>query len=190
MLTSLLYVAVLASYASALAFRGPRATSPASAGDLIFPPEPTAAPKVHADLFRRQNVMTDLIAPDNTCGFISGLAGTCFTSAVMRTCANRFSTGAAFYCNPETEICAFFPGTSSTYGFIGCCDPLNFNCGARVTCVDSSQYYYSSICDNGCEKDTFTLKWWVSCSIILLHYDSDAATTSFSWYCSLRLTLA
>ena len=77
MLTSLLYLAALASHASALAFKGPRATSQAEAGDLIFPPEPTDAPKVHADLFRRQNVMTDLIAPDNTCGFISGLEGTC-----------------------------------------------------------------------------------------------------------------
>jgi hypothetical protein len=77
MLTSLLHLAVLASNASALAFKGPRATSQVETGDLIFPPEPTAAPKVHADLFRRQNVMTDLIAPNNTCGYISGLPGTC-----------------------------------------------------------------------------------------------------------------
>jgi hypothetical protein len=76
MFTSLLYLAVLTCHASALAFKGPRATSQAEAGDLVFPPEPTTAPKFHADLLRRQNVMTDLIAPDNTCGFISGLAGT------------------------------------------------------------------------------------------------------------------
>jgi hypothetical protein len=76
MVNLLIYVAALASHASALAFKGPQATSSAEAGDLIFPPEPTAAPKVHPELFRRQNVMTDLIAPDNTCGFISGLAGT------------------------------------------------------------------------------------------------------------------
>jgi hypothetical protein len=79
MLTSLLSVAVFASHASALAFKVARATSQAEVGDLVFPPEPTAAPMVHADLLRRQNVMTDLIAPDNTCGFISGLAGTSLT---------------------------------------------------------------------------------------------------------------
>jgi hypothetical protein len=76
MLPSLLYLGVLASYVSALAFQGPRATSQAEIEeDLVFPPEPTAAPAVHADLFKRQNVMTDLLAPDNTCGYISGLAG-------------------------------------------------------------------------------------------------------------------
>jgi hypothetical protein len=64
------------SHASALAFKAPRATSEAEVGDFVFPPEPTAAPKFHVDLLRRQEVMTDLIAPDNTCGYISGLAGT------------------------------------------------------------------------------------------------------------------
>jgi hypothetical protein len=77
MLTSVLCVAILSAQASALAFRGARATSQAEAGDLIFPPEPTAAPKVHPELLRRQDVMTDLVAPDNTCGYIGGLLGTC-----------------------------------------------------------------------------------------------------------------
>lgn len=87
MLPSLLHLAAFASYASALAFEGPRVTPQAGKGeDLVFPPEPTAAPKVHADLFRRQNVMTDLIAPDNTCGYISGLAGTYYVMLVGDRC--------------------------------------------------------------------------------------------------------
>lgn len=90
MLTSLLHLAVLASHSSALAFKGPRATSQVETGDLIFPSEPTAAPKVHADLFRRQNVMTNLVAPDNICGYISGLPGTCSTALWYDSVLIRF----------------------------------------------------------------------------------------------------
>jgi hypothetical protein len=84
MLSSLLYLATFASYATSLAFVGPHATSLGDARILDFPLEPTTAPKAHLDLFRRQNVVTDLIAPDNTCGYISGLAGTFLHNAALK----------------------------------------------------------------------------------------------------------
>jgi len=159
MLTLILCVAVLSAQASALAFRGPQATSQAEAGDLVFPPEPTAAPKVHPDLFRRQDVKTDLIAPDNTCGYISGLEGTCSPMLLRERVLISFCTEDAYYCEADTDTCFFFPGTSTTYGLIGCCNIAQSYCGVRTTCINSVEYYSSSICDSDCEGNTYILKW-------------------------------
>jgi hypothetical protein len=75
MLRSLLSLTIFASSAYALAYNAPRPTSEAEFGDLVFPPDPTPAAVAPAELFRRQDVYTPLIAPDNTCGYISGLPG-------------------------------------------------------------------------------------------------------------------
>jgi hypothetical protein len=71
MLRLLLSSSLLVSYVSAVAFPAPRVTSIAEAGELINPPHPTLAP----DLRKRAQTEVVLVAPDNTCGFISGLAG-------------------------------------------------------------------------------------------------------------------
>lgn len=66
--------------------------------------------------------------------------------------------GAAYYCG-ETYSCDMLPGTAGGFGNIACCDDTI--CGVRNTCVDYNDYFSSSACDNGCEKDTYTVKWYV-----------------------------
>jgi hypothetical protein len=80
MLTSPLLVTLLAtSSAYALVFNGAKPTysslRPAGTGDLLKPPTPTKAPYIDAELLKRQEVATELLASDNTCGYFSGLAG-------------------------------------------------------------------------------------------------------------------
>jgi len=106
-------------------------------------PRPTPPPGGLRPLIKRQinsdddeDGTTVLVAPDNTCGFISALPG------------------ALYACSP-TYSCIFF--TAATYtGNVACCD--DFQCGARLTCVDYDSYYSSSACDDGCRVDAFTVK--------------------------------
>ncbi|RYP80089.1 hypothetical protein DL770_006372 [Monosporascus sp. CRB-9-2] len=123
-----------------------------------FPSHITVPPSA-LDLKKRQEVHTALVAPDNTCGYISGRAG------------------AAYRCNVQTEQCAFV--TMSGFGFVACCNELD--CGMRVTCLDYEQIYTSSLCDYGCSQDTYTAK----CTSTLYPY---CGTISFSggitdYYC-------
>ncbi|CZR53929.1 uncharacterized protein PAC_03811 [Phialocephala subalpina] len=104
---------------------------------------PTAAPIVPRELFEKRDFLANsasyvLIAPDQTCGYVSALAG------------------APFQCGTSTN-CVFFPVTgSSAYGAVGCCtDPLN--CGFKTACVDSSAFSGSG-CDGGCQLDANTMK--------------------------------
>ena len=80
MLYQLFFLAFYVSPISAVAFRFPRATFKAEIGDLVFPPKPTPAPPIPRHIFQRQSGSTTtfivLEAPDNTCGFISGLSST------------------------------------------------------------------------------------------------------------------
>ena len=68
---------VFGALTNALAYEWPRATS-IPEGELQDAPRPTEAPRPH-ELLRRQyeaDVLTTMyIAPDRTCGFISGLSG-------------------------------------------------------------------------------------------------------------------
>lgn len=79
MLRSLLAVPVLVSSVYALVFNtlvfNPRATSQPEHGNLLLPPDPTPAAVALPELLRRDTVVTAYVAPDNTCGYISGLAG-------------------------------------------------------------------------------------------------------------------
>ena len=76
MLRPLLCLSLFTCYVSAVAFSAPRTTSCAETGDLLKPPEPTEGPrKPPVELLRRDATTVDLVAPDNTCGYISGLAG-------------------------------------------------------------------------------------------------------------------
>jgi hypothetical protein len=104
--------------------------------------EPTAAPRIPPDLRRRQDDLTTvLIGPDQTCGFISGLAG------------------AGHNCD-ASDYCVMYPATATGFGSVACCDPETNDCTVVTTCIDSSDYYSAtSLCDNGCRLDTNTLKW-------------------------------
>lgn len=106
-------------------------------------PKPTAAPGVH-ELLKRQSASgsissdtTVLVAPDNTCGFISGRPGAAYSCGVGGTCL--FLTAEA----PRT-------------GNVACCD--GEDCNFRATCIDYDQYYTQSICDDGCKVDAYTTK--------------------------------
>ncbi|KAI6780369.1 uncharacterized protein J7T54_007218 [Emericellopsis cladophorae] len=106
-------------------------------------PRPTAPPGGLRPLIKRQINSADdedgttvLLAPDNTCGFISALPG------------------ALYACSP-TYSCVFFTAATFT-GNVACCD--DFQCGARLTCIDYDSYYSSSACDDGCRVDAFTVK--------------------------------
>ncbi|KAJ0165659.1 hypothetical protein CTA2_10472 [Colletotrichum tanaceti] len=131
-------LAVLSSLANAKVYKMPEATTSFDFPLDQFSPQPTKAP-AYADLRRRQTstITTVLVAPDNTCGFISGRAG------------------AAYTCG-STASCLFFTAVDSTPGRVACCGSQE--CGARRTCYDSRQVSSSSLCDGGCLVDRFTLK--------------------------------
>ncbi|KAH6607990.1 hypothetical protein Trco_004303 [Trichoderma cornu-damae] len=119
----------------------PRATAASGYGFGGFSPKPTTAPDFpfHQALHRRAvSSSPDVVyvAPDATCGYISGLAGAGYTCGVGATCV-------------------FF--TSSTApGHVACCNTVD--CNARNVCIDYVGYFSQSKCDNGCAVDTFTLK--------------------------------
>ncbi|TRX92198.1 hypothetical protein FHL15_006813 [Xylaria flabelliformis] len=131
-----LTTATVVTAVRALAFDG----RPARATDVVIPdptfnfPAITQAPNI--ELFKRAaGDQTVLIAPDNTCGYVSG------------------RPGAAVTCNND-YTCAFI--IQEDFGRAGCCQ--GDNCGLRATCLDYNQVYSQSACDNGCLQDTFTLK--------------------------------
>ncbi|KAL6881745.1 hypothetical protein HDV57DRAFT_517624 [Trichoderma longibrachiatum] len=120
----------------------PRATPASDYAVDGFSPKPTGLPNFpfHKAIQRRaastSSIETVYVAPDNTCGFISGLAGAGYTCGGGATCV-------------------FF--TSSTApGHVACCNTEE--CNARNVCIDYNGYYSQSKCDNGCAVDTFTLK--------------------------------
>ena len=107
-------------------------------------PRPTSAPLGLHELLRRAGTTTTdetvLVAPDNTCGYISGRPGagyTCFGDAT----------------------CVFFTSATSRAGAVACCNSAE--CNLRLTCIDYVNYWTSSKCDGGCEVDAYTLKWYI-----------------------------
>jgi len=76
---SILFIS-LVGFASALTAPLPQATNNVAnaLGVIGFSPIPTQAPAFHADLIKRQSSSGSLLgyyAPDNTCGYVSGIAG-------------------------------------------------------------------------------------------------------------------
>ncbi|CAI0651472.1 unnamed protein product [Colletotrichum noveboracense] len=136
---SIASLAVLSGLANAKLYAVPEATTTFNLPLDQFSPQPTKAP-AYADLRRRQTsaATTVLVAPDNTCGYISGRAGAAYTCGTAASCI-------------------FFTSTSRVKGFVACCDADD--CGARRTCYDARQISSSSVCDNGCMVDKYTLKW-------------------------------
>ncbi|RYO78979.1 hypothetical protein DL766_000626 [Monosporascus sp. MC13-8B] len=100
-----------------------------------LPSRITTPPSV-LELAKRQEALTVLVAPDNTCGYLDGRAGAPYT------------------CMDRTATCAFYP--SSGLGAVGCC--IDDICNWSLTCLDYVQVYSSSLCDNGCLYDTYTVK--------------------------------
>ncbi|KAF6840446.1 duf1620 domain-containing protein [Colletotrichum plurivorum] len=135
---SLTSLAVLSGLANARLYDVPEATTVFNLPLDQFSPQPTKAP-AYVDLKRRQasTITTVLVAPDNTCGYISGRAGAAYTCAAQATCV-------------------FFTALRNNPGRVACCN--TDECGARRTCFDQKQVSSSSLCNDGCLIDTFTLK--------------------------------
>ncbi|KAK2057581.1 hypothetical protein LY76DRAFT_646795 [Colletotrichum caudatum] len=130
---------VLASLADAtVSSRLPRATATFNFPLDQFAPRPTKAP-VYGDLRKRKSTdATVLVAPDNTCGYVSGRAGAEYTCGGSATCA------------------LMPPVNSNIPGRVACCGSQN--CNAPRTCFDYKDVYTSSLCDSGCRVDTETRK--------------------------------
>ncbi|KAI0542172.1 hypothetical protein GGR58DRAFT_527231 [Xylaria digitata] len=136
-MSRLLAAATLVTAAWALAFDG----KPAWATNAVVPdatfhhPEITEAPKIGELMRRAEGEQTILLGPDNTCGYVSGRAGAPITCNTAYTCAFVYD---------------------DSYGRGGCYSDGDY--GIRDTCLDYQQVYSTSLCDNGCLQDTFTLK--------------------------------
>lgn len=124
----------------------PKATVSVDLAADGWTPKPTSPPGGLTKLHKRKSSDEDddegstaLVAPDNTCGYVSARPGAHFT------CSSDYS-------------CVFFTASSSYTGYVGCCGDVD--CGVRLDCIDYDGYYSSSYCDDGCRVDAFTLKWY------------------------------
>lgn len=101
----------------------------------------TPAPSLK-DLHRRKDEkMTVTRAPDDICGFISE------------------RPGATFGC-PFGDYCYFFPPASQQtppHNRVVCCGETS--CQWYSTCYNSEEYFTSRKCTDGCEVDSYILKW-------------------------------
>ncbi|KAL1871581.1 hypothetical protein VTK73DRAFT_2010 [Phialemonium thermophilum] len=158
--------ALFGAAARAFAFAAPKETDFAAVPLDAISPKPTPPPVYNAVLQRRQGTgsskETFLFAPDNTCGYISGLPG------------------ALFACNGPTETCVLITSSAGITGAVGCCDAAD--CGLRITCLDYDQISSSSRCDDGCMVDTFTVK----CTDTTARYCNTASFSGniFDYYCN------
>ncbi|CAK7208700.1 hypothetical protein SBRCBS47491_000180 [Sporothrix bragantina] len=143
MVSALLSAAVLFGAAAEAIKYKPAPYKPARAtvlpeipGDAMSP-KPTSPPELRRQLVNRDTGTTVYYAPDNTCGYLSGMSDNAYT------------------CNDGDAQCAII--TLSKSGFIGCCD--DGECGGfHLTCIDSSQFNSGTVCGSSCASDTFTLK--------------------------------
>jgi hypothetical protein len=116
----------------------------ANALGMGFDPLPTTAPMLPRDLVERaggsSGSLIGYYAPDNTCGYVSGI------SASVKTCGS-------------TELCAAV--VVSGVASMGCCDTAAGSCQFLGNCIGSVGYYSSSLCGAACMSDVNTLKWYV-----------------------------
>ncbi|KAI0147115.1 hypothetical protein GGR57DRAFT_516155 [Xylariaceae sp. FL1272] len=126
--------------ASAFAGRPARVTQSVTPDATFQLPTVTDGPDLRELLKKRADGdQAVLIGPDNTCGFVNGRPGAPYSCGTDYTCELVSTT------LPETST-----------GFVACCS--GEVCGLRETCLDYTQIYSSSLCDNGCFADTFTAK--------------------------------
>ncbi|KAG6000630.1 hypothetical protein E4U54_001352 [Claviceps lovelessii] len=143
--TSVLVVAIARLSTGAegrnLVLNQPRATgttlSPGN-GALPEPTPPPGSDDIQQAIYNRgtagRPLRTIMIAPDNTCGWISA------------------SVAAPYTCGGRDATCGLVLGQES---FVMCfnAEALNF----RLGCVDYDSYFFSSACDSACQN-TYTAK--------------------------------
>ncbi|KAI1266218.1 hypothetical protein F5Y18DRAFT_23865 [Xylariaceae sp. FL1019] len=126
--------------ASAFAGRPARATRSVTPDATFQSPTVTNGPDLREFLIKRADGNQEvLIGPDNTCGFVNGRPGAPYSCGTDYTCELLSTTVEAI-----------------STGYVACCSGAV--CGLRATCLDYTQIYSSSLCDNGCFADTFTAK--------------------------------
>ncbi|KAK3344106.1 hypothetical protein B0T25DRAFT_317845 [Lasiosphaeria hispida] len=124
----------------ALVYPGTRETDAVAIPPDAQSPRPTIPPALHRFL-RRQSYdeQTFLVAPDNTCGYVSA------------------QKAAAYTCVETSAYCVFVTASGGGgTGVAGCCD--KDVCGFRIDCLDYAQISTSSLCDAQCMSDSFTEK--------------------------------
>ncbi|KAI1873821.1 uncharacterized protein JN550_003090 [Neoarthrinium moseri] len=138
-MAALLLTAVFGTAVRALALEStiPRPTEASIPDPTLQLPEITEppSPSVVKELLRRADVETVLVAPDNTCGYVSGLLG------------------AAYTCGNTNGYCAFI--TTAAFGAVACCN--SGGCDFRTDCRDREQISDGD-CGNGCMNDIYTVK--------------------------------
>lgn len=129
---------VCLSALAALAFQaasGKALSFPKPTVSLVLPldgitPRPTLGPG-QDELRKRQSAAeTVLVAPDNTCGYVSGRPGAAYTCAAGGQCV-------------------FFTSTATLPGAVACCN--SNTCNLRAACLDAAAVSVSSLCDSGCQ---------------------------------------
>ncbi|RYO79956.1 hypothetical protein DL764_009953 [Monosporascus ibericus] len=105
-------------------------------------PLPTNLPFNPAELFKRQEdsftTLTDIYAPDRTCGYVSGSAGAHLVCDMGATCLFLLVDGA--------------PGGRA------CCEGED-TCSASIECYDRTAATNLASCDESCQTNRFYLKW-------------------------------
>jgi hypothetical protein len=117
---------------------------------LGWTPRPTEGPsfeliKARGLLDKRVTSSPSLIgyiAPDRTCGYISGSVGNVIECSVGSTCL----AVAPVATNP---------------GALGCCNAAGTDCYFNTRCFDSTQIFSSSLCDQACQQDVNIHLWYV-----------------------------
>lgn len=141
-------VALLSAVAEARGIlRLPKATKAVELAFDGFTPKPTHPAVLDQLRIRRQvsdsDDQTVLVAPDATCGYISG------------------DESAGYTCD-STATCIMYTSQSSHTGAVACCDFAG--CNYRTSCVDYSGFYSSSACGDKCAENLNILKWYVCAS--------------------------
>ncbi|KAG5925528.1 hypothetical protein E4U42_004203 [Claviceps africana] len=136
----------------------PRATGTAPVPEHGASPKPTQPPGLDAfqqSLFKRapmsQAPLTVMIAPDNTCGWVSA------RSASPYTCGGRRAT------------CGLVLAQKTFSGIVMCFNDEAFN--FHVGCIDRASYFSSAACDNSCHANAYIAK----CTRIALPYCNTIA---------------
>ncbi|KAK8037072.1 hypothetical protein PG991_001386 [Apiospora marii] len=124
----------------------------------------TAPPSLEL-LAKRQEAMTVLEAPDNTCGFVGGQIDSAYSCV-------------------DTDVKCAVVTYSNLVGAVGCCK--GDECAVRATCVDYAEL--SSSCRRGsCQTTPYNLYWSVTPSRYLDTKDESNLTpcrsTSSASYC-------
>lgn len=168
MIFSISYFLLFLSTCYALTLGIPKATTSYGLHPQGLTPRPTRAPEYNI-IGRDEMVETLIWAPDNTCGYLSGIESTeskCPGTAIHEL--TKALLGSSYTCGGGR--CAYLLSSSKSWGNIECCSTgpctgtrsmwLCVNCDfPNLACIDSVNYYTYGNCDPACQIDSYTLKW-------------------------------